>query len=139
MNITYSHTIAPEEYNALRLSVGWEAIETGLAAKGLQNTAFIVCARDGEKAVGTARVITDYGYVVYIADVIVRPEYQGQGLGKEIMARIMDYIRQNTAPGQRKFVNLMAKKGTEPFYEKLGLLKRPTEDQGCGMTMWIKK
>ena len=139
MNITYTNTLTPEEFNELRVAVGWDAVESALAARGLENTAYAVCARDGDKAIGMARVITDYGYTVYIADVIVRPEYQGKGVGKEIMTLIMTYINESIAPGQRKIITLMSRKGKEEFYEKFGFMKRPTEELGCGMSQWIKR
>ena len=139
MNITYTNILTPEEYNDLRAAVHFSVIESSLAAKGLAHSAFIVSARDGGKAVGMARVITDYGYTVYIADVIVHPDYQGKGLGREIMTRIMAYVDENVAPGQAKFITLMAAKGKEGFYEKFGFLKRPTAELGCGMTQWIRK
>lgn len=139
MNITYTNSLMPEEFNTLRASVGWTTIESVLTVKGLENTACIVCARDGEKAVGMARVITDYGYVVYIADMIVLPEYQGNGIGREIMSRVMAYIKQNIAQGQSKYIALMAAKDKEGFYEKFGFIKRPTDDSGCGMTQWMQK
>ena len=139
MNITYTDTLTPEEFNALRTGVGWGELENSLAAQGLENSAFIVCARDGEKAVGMARVITDYGYIVYVADVIVQPEYQGKGLGREIMTRIMAYINEKIAPGHYKFVNLMSKRGKETFYKKFGFIQRPTDELGCGMSIHLTK
>jgi len=139
MNITYTNTITPEEFNTLRSSVGWVEIETSLAIKGLEHSAFIVCVRDGERAIGTARIITDYGYTVYIADVIVHPDYQGNGIGREIMSRIMAYIDENIAPGQEKLIALMAAKDKEGFYEKFGFIRRPNDNWGSGMTQWIKK
>ena len=74
MNIEYTNFLTVEEFNFLRTSVGWDAIENELASNGLKNSAFTVCARDGGKAIGMARVITDYGYVVFVHDVIVSPE-----------------------------------------------------------------
>ena len=139
MNITYTNTLTPVEYNTLRAAVGWQVIEDSLAARGLGNTAYLVCARDGEKAIGMARIITDYGYIVHIADVIVLPDYQGKGLGREIMSRIMAYINDNIAPGEYKIVSLMSAKGKEPFYEKFGLNRRPTDDLGCGMSIHLNK
>ena len=138
MNITYINTITPEEFNVLRASVGWDVIEHSLTVKGLENTAFAICAKDGEKTVGMARVITDYGYVVYIADVIVLPEYQGKGISGEIMTRVMTYINENIAQGHGKYIALMTAKGKEEFYEKFGFIKRPTDKLGCGMTIWIE-
>ena len=139
MEILYTNSLTPEESNLLRVSVGWNKIENSLAAKGLENTAFIVCARHAGKAVGMARVITDYGYVVYIADMIVLPDYQGHGIGGEIMSRIMDYINENTAQGHCKYIGLHASKGKEEFYEKYGFIKRPADNLGCGMTQWIDR
>ena len=139
MNVTYTNTLTADEFNALRSAVDWNVIENSLAAKGLEHTAFLVCVRDGEKAVGMARIISDYGYVVYIADVIVLPEYQGKGLGREIMSRIMGYIKDNTTQGQSKYIALMAAKGKEEFYEKFGFVKRPTDSLGSGMTIWYEK
>ena len=139
MNITYTNTITAEVYNGLRESVGWSAVEETLAQKGLEHTAFLTVVNDDDKPIGMARVITDYGYTVYIADVIVRPEYQGNGLGKEMMSRVMAYIDENIAPGQRKMIVLVSKKGKEEFYEKFGFLKRPNDELGCGMTQWIGK
>jgi predicted GNAT family N-acyltransferase len=135
----YENSLTVEEFNALRVAVGWSAIENELAAKGLENTAFVVCAKDGEKAVGMARVITDYGYVVNITDVIVVPEYQGKGIGGEIMSRVMAYVNENIAPGQKKMISLLSRAGKEEFYEKYGFIKRPKDDLGCGMSFWIDK
>ncbi|MDR1688514.1 MAG: GNAT family N-acetyltransferase [Clostridiales bacterium] len=139
VSIKYTNSVTCKEYNTLRQSVGWSEIESVLTKKGLKNSAFIICARCGKKAVGMARVITDYGYVVYIADVMVLPEYQGMGIGGEIMRRVMEYINKNISPGQGKYVTLAASKGKEGFYEKFGLVKRPTQDLGSGMSLWIQK
>jgi len=139
VNITYTNTVTPEEFNTLRVAVGWNAIENSLTIKGLENTAFTICARDENKAIGMARVITDYGYVVFIADVIVLPEYQGKGIGREIMSRIMAYINENTAQNQCKYIALISASGKEEFYEKFGFVKRPTDNLGCGMTIWFEK
>lgn len=138
MNIKYENTLTVEEFNFLRAAVGWTAVEISLAAKGLENTAFTLCVRDGEKAIGMARVITDYGYIVFVADVVVLPEYQGRGIGGEIMRRVMAYIKENIAPGQKKAVQLMSAKGKEAFYEKYGFEKRPNENRGHGMVVWLE-
>jgi len=138
MNITYTNTIAPDEFNALRDSAGWGILEHELAAKCIENSAYVICAKDGENSIGMARIITDYGYVVYIADVVVLPEYQGKGIGGELMTRVMAYIDDIITTG-RKYVVLMAAKGKEEFYEKYGFMKRPTDSHGCGMTLWIEK
>ena len=87
--------------------------------------------------IALARVLTDYGYVVYIADVIVRPDFQGQGLGRALMENVMDYIKSQMKPGYKKMVSLMAAQGKEEFYKKFGFVARPNEMYGPGMCQWI--
>ncbi len=107
--------------------------------RGLENSAFIVAAKDGENTVGMARYISDGGYVVFIVDVIVLPEYQRKGIGKVMVGKIMEHIRCNLKDGYCIQVDLMAAKGKENFYEEFGFIKRPNDTFGCGMTQRIKK
>lgn len=134
LNITYKNNISAEQFNALRVSAGWKAIHPDLAQKGLDNTTYIITACDNDLPAGMARVITDYGYTVIIADVVVLPEYQRKGIGREIMTRIMAYIDQSIAPDQAKLINLMSAKGKESFYKKFGFEERPNDTPGSGMT-----
>ena len=45
--------------------------------------------RDGEQ-VGFARVVSDGVAVAYLADVYVLPEHRGRGLGKELVAEMVE-------------------------------------------------
>lgn len=139
MNITYKNAMTAEQFNNLRVSVAWSPVEPALAQKGLEHTAFLTVACDNEKPVGMARVITDYGYQVLIADVIVHPDYQGKGIGTDMMKQVMAYINDSVAPGQGKAVTLNAAKGKESFYKRFGFFERPTDKFGAGMTQWISK
>jgi len=139
MAIAYLNMISVEQYNDLRAAVGWKTIEPSLAQKGLENTAFLIVAYDGAQPVGMARVITDYGYIVFIADVIVHPDRQRQGLGSALMTKVMTYISANIAPGQGKNISLMAAKGKEAFYQRFGFTMRPSDAFGCGMSLWVEK
>jgi len=130
--------ITPEEYMEMRRVVEWSAFPLEEAAEGLKNSFILVCFRIDGKPVAIGRAISDRGYVVYIADVIVIPEYQGRGLGREIMNTILDRIKGSLKPGYRVMVNLMAAKGKEEFYKKFGFIDRPNEYFGCGMHQWLE-
>ena len=52
-------------------------------------------------------------------DVIVLPEYQGRGIGKELMKHVTEYIDSLSRDGG-VFVNLMSAQGREGFYERFG-------------------
>ena len=42
--------------------------------------------------VGFARLITDHATFAYLCDVFIVPEFQGRGLGKQLMADIESYL-----------------------------------------------
>jgi len=137
--ITYTEKIACEEYNELRLSVDWKPLSQGQAERGLAHTAFVVAARDGERIVGMGRMLFDYGYTAYLGDIIVRPEYQGMGIGTEIVTRLKDRVMEAAEPGDKIMFILVAAKGKEGFYEKFGFQVRPNDFFGSGMSMWRVK
>ncbi len=137
MNIILNHTISVNDYNTLRKAVNWLTLEEAQARRGIKNTYYLVAAVDGDKTVGMARVISDGGYVVYIADVIVIPEYQGKGIGRFIMEDVMKYIYEVISNGAPVMVNLMSAFNRESFYEQFGFVKRPTSDAGAGMFQWV--
>ena len=139
MNISYTNTISVDDYNALRLSAGWAAIEPEQAQAGLMGSAFVTTAQVGEKIVGTGRLVWDGGYAALIKDVLVLPEYQGIGIGTAMMERILSFLKENMKPGWGVSVDLMAAIGKEEFYEKFGFTSRPRENRGAGMDMWIVK
>ena len=138
MDITYTNTISPEDCDKLRNSAGWPQMHPDQIRIGLANSAFIISAKDGNATVGMARIVPDGGYVAFIVDVLVLPEYQSKGIGKAMMGKIMEYIRGNLHEGYCIQVDLMAAKGKEGFYEKFGFARRPGEFFGCGMTQRIK-
>ena len=137
MDITITNSISPEEYLGLRQAVGWSVFPLEQAEAGLQNS-HVICFRDKEKAVALGRVIWDHGYSVLISDVIVAPEYQGQGLGRKLMEAIMSYLRSLLKPGYRIMISLMAAENKQGFYKKFGFIERPSELFGPGMHQWIE-
>ena len=141
MEVNYSITdsITPEEYMKLREAVGWGLFPLEEAQAGLSNS-YIWCLRDNDASgqpIGIGRVIWDHGYVMYIADIIVIPEYQGNGLGRVIMEQVMDFIHKQLKPGYKFMVSLCSAKRKEEFYKKFGFIVRPNDDVGSGMHQWF--
>ena len=139
-NIEYNitNTITPAEYMSMRETVGWGLFPLEEAEAGLANS-YIWClrAKDTNAPIGLARVIWDKGYVMYIADVIVMPDYQGNGLGRVLMDLILGFIHEQLKPGYKFMVTLVSAKGKEEFYEKFGFMVRPNENYGPGMHQWF--
>lgn len=126
----------PEELIAMRACVGWPSRTVEDAKLGLDGTLFGVCAMAGGEIVGMARVVGDGRTVFYVQDVIVRPGHQGQGIGRALMEKVMDYVDAHACVGA--VVGLMAARGKEPFYQKFGFFIRPNERHGAGMIQFWK-
>ena len=140
MEITFGNTISVEDFHLLRKAVGWRPLDENLVINSINNALFIVTAIVDGKTIGLTRVGGDGGYTIFLTDVIVLPEYQKMGIGKQLMAKAMQYIKEEyTKNGQPVLVYLMANKGLEFFYEKFGFENRPNEKLGAGMSKWIEK
>ena len=72
------------------------------------------------RIVGVGRALADGVDTSYICDIAVLPEYQGTGLGKQIVARLVELSR-----GHKKII-LYAVPGKEPFYRKFGFKRMRT-------------
>ena len=86
----------------------------------MEHTLFRVSVYDSGRIAAMARVIGDMGLDYYIKDVIVRPEYQGQGIGRMMINEILQFVNDNGVEGTEIFVELCAMPDKIPFYEKLG-------------------
>jgi GNAT superfamily N-acetyltransferase len=116
------------EYLALRIAVGWGEVDRDAAERGLRNSLYSVCLVENGNAIGCARVIGDGALYYYVQDVMVLPPYQGRGFGRQIMDRIMAYLRGQASPGM--FVGLMAAHDAAGFYRKYGFVERPSDRPG---------
>lgn len=119
LKIKYNE-LTPEEFIKLWESVWDEPPAYEQTKLALEHSIFRVSVFDGEKIIAMARMIGDMGLCYYIKDVVVRPEYQKQGIGRTLINELMKFIRQNGVSGTDIFVELCAMPDKIPFYEKFG-------------------
>jgi ribosomal protein S18 acetylase RimI-like enzyme len=84
------------------------------------NSRFKCFVIDAGRLVGVGRAVADGADCSYICDVAVHPDYQGRGLGRDIILRLKEL-----SAGHKKII-LYANPGTEPFYRKLGFRRMRT-------------
>ncbi len=116
------------EYKELRASVGWWKTDEDATEAALSNSLFCVVAIENNNIVGIGRIIGDGGLYFYIQDLIVHPEFQGKGFGKQLMGDLMSYIKANAKSGA--FIGLMAAKGLEKYYKSFGFKARNHDSPG---------
>ena len=113
----FTDKLSVEDYLRLREEVGWKSIAPEQAQAGLDNSYAVIAAMLDGEAVGFVRLLWDGGYVAFLSDVIVVPEYQGQGIGKHLLAmvkeRYSDFMR----------IVIVAYNDRVSFYETCGFSK----------------
>jgi len=115
--ITFSEKKELEASQLLRLfhQAPWAKDRTLDDAKEmLRHTDVALCAWDGDLLVGFGRVLTDFVYRATIWDVIVDKAYQGQGVGTDVVQRILNH------PRLKKVELFWLCTRMPKFYEKLG-------------------
>jgi GNAT superfamily N-acetyltransferase len=122
------------EYCDLRRLVGLSAKTEEAAAAGLPNTRYAVVLEHEGVAIGMGRVIGDGGTAFQVTDIAVLPEHRGQGLGKRIVAALVDWLRAN-AP-KSAYVSLIADGPAKDLYAQYGF-KPTTEHGSIGMYIWL--
>lgn len=127
-----------DTYLKLRKTVNWKTLTREQAEKAIQGSLFTVVAFDDGQPVGMGRIVGDGAVICYIQDLIVIPDYQGSGVGQQIMERLIAYVKKLKLPDTEIMLDLMCAVGREEFYKKYGFIARPTEKLGPGMIMYIE-
>lgn len=127
-----------EEYCTLRKSVNWQLFSENQMQQALDNSLYIVSAVENEQTVGMGRLIGD-GMYYMIADIVVASTFQKYGIGTNITNMLLKYVEEKTPVGGRSSVQLIAEKGKEPFYEKLGFKRIPHDFCGSAMRKVVYK
>jgi len=120
MDITYrdTHDFTAAELADLFLSVGWSSghfpEKLAVAMRGFET---VYSAWDGETLVGMVCAMDDGIMTAYVHYLLLRPEYQGRGIGKALVERVKekyaDYLR----------IVLVAYDAELSFYEACGFTK----------------
>ena len=80
----------------------------------LHGSAAAVLARDGERVVGFVTAISDGVLSAYLPLLEVLPEYQGRGIGSELVRRMLARL------GRLYMIDLSCDDELEAFYRPLG-------------------
>lgn len=113
-------TPSVETYRALRSGSGLSGKTIEAAERGLPRTLFAVQILDGATPIGMGRVVGDGGCFYQVVDIAVVKEHQGKGIGKMIMAEIVEYIETNVP--ESGYVSLIADGKAQDLYARFGFV-----------------
>ncbi len=117
-----------EHIAGLYISANWiaEGDDTSFLLPALQGSALVAGAFVNGEIAGIARALSDGCSDAYIQDVVVSPDYRGQGIGRRLIETLVDGLKSKGVD----WIALVGEPGTEDFYRKLGWKEKH------GFTMW---
>ncbi len=129
VRVRYRSTKSLPRAEVLRLyrSVQWSAArKPDRLVRALRRSHSVVTAWVRGSLVGLGNALSDGSLVVYYPHMLVLPEFQGRGIGRELMKRLMKRYR-----GFHQHI-LIAEAKAVSFYRKCGF-------EGAGKTdpMWV--
>lgn len=92
----------------------------------IQTSWYAVSIYNSVNLIGFGRVIADGIHHALIVDMIIHPEYQGQGLGGKLLNKLVDKCKENKI----RDIQLFSAKDKYVFYEKNGFKSRPVNAPG---------
>lgn len=120
INYTTEPPINFDQLLTLYESLGWNSLK--LTSNDLERMCnqswYAIYAFDEEQLVGMGRVISDGVITGVVCGLCVLPSYQSEGIGKEMVNRIIHHCEQN-----RVIPQLMCVESLEPYYENFGFKK----------------
>ena len=117
MPIVYSNTkeLSQDQLQSLFLSVQWSSGNyPDKLRTAMSNSDNVLTAWDGDTLVGLMNALSDGAMTAYFHYLLVRPEYQGQGIGTKLVLAMLDLYEAYA----RKV--LIAYDKEIRFYQKLG-------------------
>lgn len=118
MAISYTEekTFIQADIQELFLSVGWVSGQyPSRLYKALMNSATVVTAWDGNQLVGLVRLLDDSEMVAYMHYVLVRPDYQGQGIAGRMIEMVKEKYKDYL------YIEIMPEESRNAaFYERHG-------------------
>lgn len=118
------------ELEELCNAVGWARRPIRKVRKAIQHSYLVVTMWEHRGArrrlIGFSRATSDHAFNATIWDVVVHPDFQGRGLGKELMKQMIKKLRSEDISN----VTLFADPHVVDFYKGLGFMPDPEGIKG---------
>ena len=105
---------------SLFYKIEWKRRTSEEIAAAFKNSTTTLFVFDKEQIIAFGRVVGDGRYYAMLADIVVDPDYQKQGLGKYLVTTLNNQLE------DYHFVNLSAAPGADAFYKSMGWKKQTT-------------
>ena len=130
MNVVFRAEIpTSDQFWNLFQTTGWNdkyRLPPDELTQALRSSWYVLSAYIDEQLVGFGRLVSDGVLHAMIYELIVLPEYQGQGIGGRMLEKLVKKCQES---GVRD-IQLFCAAGKRAFYEKRGFVARPENAPG---------
>lgn len=95
----FENQLSAEGFLRLKLATGFRNRPITQVEQALENDLLDVVAVANNEVIGMGRLVGDGVMYWYLQEIIVLPEYQGNGIGTSIVNHLLEYIKNNTFEG----------------------------------------
>ena len=107
--------VSAEQIADLRQSVGWNRMESAYKNPNMTSYAHIA-VYEHDQLIGYIDSVSNGVTDAYIQDLMIHPDYQGRGMGTELMNRMIAYLKE-----KRIFmISVVYEEALRDFYKKFG-------------------
>lgn len=118
----YNQTVSVKALSDLRESVGWNRMENEYN-NPLMTSYYHIAVYDKDKLVGYIDCLSNGVTDAYIQDLMIHPNYQRQGIGTDLMNKMIGYLKEKYI----YMISVVFEESLKAFYEKFGFY-----DMLCG-------
>ena len=111
----YNEAVSAKDLSDLRESVGWNRMEDEYS-NPLMISYYHIAVYEGDKLVGYIDSVSNGVTDAYIQDLMVHPDYQGKGLGTELMNQMITYLKENRI----YIISVVFEESLMQFYDRFG-------------------
>lgn len=110
--------VSADVFNSLCRSVGWAEVAPRHYDLAVSKSIACVQALQDDTIVGCGRLVGDIGMYVYVQDLIVHSDFQGQGIGNAMLSELESIDRE--LEDSRHRLLLIAEQAVQGFYQRTG-------------------
>lgn len=115
MTFKYNEFVSAKALADLRESVGWNRMEEAYGNPSLVSY-YHIAVYDDDKLIGYVDSVSNCVTDAYIQDLMVHPDYQGKGLGSDLMTKMIAALKEKHIP----FISVLYDESLKSFYAQFG-------------------
>ena len=113
----FNEMVSVKDLADLRESVGWSRMENEYK-NPLLTSYYHIAVYEKEALIGYIDRVSNGVTDAYIQDLMVHPDFQGNGIGTDLMKNMIDFLKKKHI----YMISVVFEEKLKPFYEKFGFI-----------------